>query len=205
MNNVTGIILAGGLSRRFGGGGDKFQNKLSGRPLLEWVVERARPQVGTLILNANSDADQFDHYNLPVIADVIQGYAGPLAGVLTGMEWVRANQSDRDWIATFPADAPFIPTDMVDLLLDRAEQDKSEIACAASGGWSHPVCGLWRVELADQLRQAIEIEDMRKTDLWTSRYKLSTIEFSTDPFDPFYNVNQPSDLEEAEKIADLWM
>ncbi len=201
MSKVTGVILAGGLSRRFGEG-DKFLNKLTGRPLLNWVVERVSPQVDELILTTTAASGQMDGYNLPVVADVITGYAGPLAGILTGMEWVIANGSG-EWIATFPADAPFIPTDMIKKLMDRATRDKAEIVCAASDGRIHPVCGLWQISLAGQLRQAMEQEKMRKADLWTERYNLSIVDFSTNPYDPFFNINRPVDMAAAEKIAAL--
>ncbi len=202
LENVTGVILAGGKSRRFGDG-DKFLNKLKGRPLLEWVIERVRPQVTQTILNTNSEPDNFESYGMPVVADVIEGFAGPLAGILTGMEWVGANNEGCNWIATFPADAPFVPADLVARMLDRAAIDDAEIVCAVSDGRAHPVCALWQVNLASSLRQAMEEEGMRKTDLWTSRFKLSGIEFPIEPYDPFYNINRRDDLEEAERIASL--
>jgi molybdenum cofactor guanylyltransferase len=199
-NAIVGVILAGGQSRRFGGG-DKFLKKLNGRLLIEHVVDRVRPQIDRLIINSNSDASSFENLGLPVVADSIQGYAGPLAGILTGMEWVQKNAIGCEWIVTFPSDAPFVPLDCVDKMQSCAEKDKVEIVCAASNGRTHPVCALWQVSLAGDLRKAMENEEMRKIDLWTARHLLSTVEFSSQPFDPFFNINRREDLERAEQIS----
>jgi molybdopterin-guanine dinucleotide biosynthesis protein A len=197
---VIGVILAGGQSRRFGGG-DKFLKKLNGKLLIDHVVDRVRSQTGDLIINSNSDAVLFKTQSLPIVPDSIQGYAGPLAGVLTGMEWVLKNKPESQWIATFPSDAPFIPLDCVKKMQLRAEKEKADIVCAASGGRKHPVCALWRVDLASDLRKAMLNEEMRKIDLWTARHRLSIVEFPNEPYDFFFNINRPGDLERAEEIA----
>ncbi|MBP2294072.1 molybdenum cofactor guanylyltransferase MobA [Azospirillum rugosum] len=196
---VAGVLLAGGLSRRMGGG-DKSLRTLGGRTILERIIATARPQVGPLVLNANGDPARFAPYGLPVAADVVEGFAGPLAGVLTGLEWARANAPGCAWVASFATDAPFIPGDLVARLVAAVERDGADLACAQSGGQEHPVFGLWPVRLADDLRRAMVEEDMRKVDAWTGRYNLAIADFATDPVDPFFNTNRPADLEEAERL-----
>lgn len=197
---VAGVVLAGGLSRRMGGG-DKCLHLLAGRPLLAHVIERVRPQVGPLILNANGDPARFASFGLPVIGDVVGDYAGPLAGVLSGLEWAAANAPECAWVASFPADAPFLPADLVARL--RIAADGRDMACAASGGRAQPVIGLWPVRLAGDLRRALVEEGVRKVDLWTGRYQLAQAAFETVPVDPFFNANTPEDLEEAERALAL--
>ncbi len=145
--DVAGVLLAGGLSRRMGGG-DKALRTLGGETILARVIARARPQVGALALNANGDAARFKAYQLPVIADVIEGFAGPLAGVLTGMEWAARSAPECPWVASFATDAPFLPGDLIARLLRAVERDGADMACAASAGRHHPVFGLWPVRLA---------------------------------------------------------
>ena len=202
MSAIAGVILAGGLSRRMGGG-DKFFRKLSGKPVIEWVIERARNQVSPLILNANGDAARFQQFGLPVIPDAVGDYAGPLAGILTGLEWALAECPGCRWVATFPADAPFVPIDMVTRLLTAVESQGARLACTASGGRTHPVCGLWPVDLAVELRRAMEHEELRKIDVWTSRYPLSWVDYEIGSCDPFFNINRPEDLVQAEDYCRL--
>lgn len=196
---VTGVLLAGGQSRRMGGG-DKCLRALGGTQILDRIVARAAPQTDALMLNANGDARRFDVFGLPVAGDVIEGFAGPLAGVLTGMDWAAANTPDARWIATFATDAPFFPEDLVARLLAAVEAEGADMACASSAGRHHPVFGLWPVRLRDDLRRAMTEEDIRKVDIWTGRYKLAVAEFDAEPFDPFFNTNRPEDLEEAERL-----
>jgi molybdopterin-guanine dinucleotide biosynthesis protein A len=196
---VVGVLLAGGQARRMGGG-DKCLRPLAGRPLLEHVIARARPQVTDLVLNANGSPGRFAGFGLPVAVDVIAGHAGPLAGVLTGMEWTRTMRPHCGWIATFPTDAPFLPNDMVARLAAAIWTQGAEMACARSGGRSHPVAGLWPVRLADALHAAMAEDGVRKVDEWTARYRLAAVDFATDPVDPFFNANRPEDLEKAEEF-----
>ena len=183
------------------GGGDKCLLMLEGRTLLDHVVDRARPQVSQLLLNAGGDPDRFAHTDLPVVADVVGGFAGPLAGVLTGLTWAREHAPGCAWVASFATDTPFLPGDLVARLADAVEGG-AELACAASGGRSHPVFGLWPVRLCDALRDALVREDVRKIDTWTARYRLATVPFPTEPFDPFFNVNAPEDLETATRLTE---
>jgi molybdenum cofactor guanylyltransferase len=198
-SGVLGVLLAGGLARRMGGG-DKCLRPLGGRTILEHVIDRARPQVAALLLNANGDPGRFARFGLPVAADVVEGFAGPLAGVLTGMEWARANRRDLPWIATIATDTPFFPHDLVVRLLGSVSGERADLACAASGGRTHPVFGLWPVRLAEDLRRAMVEDDVRKVDVFTARHRLVEVHFPTDPIDSFFNTNRPDDLAEAERL-----
>ena len=196
---VAGVLMAGGLSRRMGGG-DKALLALGGETILARVIERVRPQVATLTLNANGDPARFEAFGLPVVADVVEGFAGPLAGVLTGLEWAAEHAPDCAWVASFATDAPFLPEDLVAGLIAAVERDGADMACAMSAGRHHPVFGLWPVRLAAELRRALVDEDVRKVDVWTARYRLAVAEFPTEPVDPFFNANRPEDLAEAEAL-----
>jgi molybdenum cofactor guanylyltransferase len=195
---VVGVLLAGGLSRRMGGG-DKCLKPLGGRPMLAHVIARAAPQVQALVVNANGDPARFAGFGLPVVADVVEGFAGPLAGVLTGMEWARAHRADCPWIATFATDAPFFPPDLVARLLAAAGEG-GPLACAASAGRAHPVFALWPTALAPDLRRALVEDGVRKVDAWTARHGLVDVAFAAEPHDPFFNVNTEEGLAEAERL-----
>ena len=200
MSNVVGCILAGGLARRMGGG-DKGLIELAGRPVLDHVIDRFGAQVGSVVLNANGDPARFAGYGLPVMPDTVDGFAGPLAGVLAGLSWAAENAPDAHWVATAATDTPFFPIDFVNRLLAAIEDHGADMACAASDGRNHPVFGLWPVRLKDDLQSALVDEDIRKVDLWTARHKLTAVEFTASGFDPFFNVNRPDDVPEAERIA----
>ena len=201
MSEVVGVLLAGGLARRMGGG-DKPLRTLHGTPILDHVIHRIEHQVARLILNANGDPERFAAYGLPVVHDVLPGSAGPLAGVLTGMEWAETH-SEADWIVTIATDTPFLPLDLVIRLRMALAGEGADMACAASGGRNHPVFGLWPIDLAEELRLAMTEEDIRKVDLWTTRYKLAVVDFGTSPVDPFFNTNRPEDLAEAEELLSM--
>jgi molybdopterin-guanine dinucleotide biosynthesis protein A len=199
MTQIAGLILAGGQSRRMGGG-DKCLRALGPKPILAHIIARARPQVDVLALNANGDPTRFAAFGLPVVSDVVEGFAGPLAGVLTGLEWAKMYAPQCRWLASFASDAPFLPEDLVARLLKAVQDSDADLARATSAGQEHPVFGLWRVDLAEALRKAIVEEELRKVDLWTARYRLVDVEFATTPVDPFFNVNRPEDLAEAERL-----
>jgi len=196
--SVIGLLLAGGQSRRMGGG-DKCLRLLGGETILARIIARVRPQVRCLLLNANGDPVRFASYGLPVVADSVEGFAGPLAGVLTGLDWAAANAPDCPWVASVPTDAPFLPADLVDRLIAAVGQG-ADMACAASGGQSHPVIGLWPIRLRDDLRRALTVEQIHKVDVWTGRYRLATADFPIEAVDPFFNTNRPEDLAEAERL-----
>ncbi|MBC9208148.1 molybdenum cofactor guanylyltransferase MobA [Roseomonas aerophila] len=197
-----GVVLAGGLARRMGGG-DKPLRLLAGRPLLAHVVERLRPQVSSLLLNANGDAARFAAFGLPVIADGLPDYPGPLAGILAGLD--RAAEAAHsagpapEWIVSVPGDSPFIPADLVARLHAARRAAGVTMACARSGGWSHPPVALWPVALRHELRDALESGE-RKIDRWTARFGCASAEWPDLPFDPFFNANTPGELAEAEAL-----
>lgn len=197
---VAGLLLAGGLARRMGGG-DKGMRPLRGRPILAHILDRVRGQLGPMAINANGDPARFAALGLPVVADALEGNPGPLAGVLTGMEWARDAAPDCPYVATVPTDAPFLPRDLIARLHDAMTEAGADMACAESGGRTHPVVGLWPVALADDLRHAMVEEGIRKVDRWTGRHRLAVARFDTDPVDPFFNVNSPEDLAEAEALS----
>ena len=197
MSGIVGVLLAGGRARRMGGG-DKCLRALAGESLLARAIARARPQVDVLVLNANGVPARFAEFGLPVVADVIEGYAGPLAGVLSALEWTAAEHPDAAYIATMATDAPFFPADLVSRMVDAISGQEADLACAASGGRSHPVFGLWPLRLKGDLRAAMVDEDLRKIDIWTARYRLATVDFPIGAVDPFFNANTPEDLADAE-------
>ena len=198
-SSVCGLLLAGGQSRRMGGG-DKCLKRLGGQTVLARILHIVRPQVGPLVLNANGDGARFADYDLPVASDVVDGFAGPLAGVLTGLEWALANAPECQWLASFACDAPFAPRDLVSRFLAAVAEENADMACATSAGRDQPVFGLWPVRLADDLRAALVEEDIRKVDVWTARYRLARADWPTQPVDPFFNVNRPDDLDAAETL-----
>jgi len=193
---VVGLLLAGGQSLRMGGG-DKALRLLGGIALLDRVIERLRPQVDDMVLNANGDPARFSMFGLPVVADSVPGFAGPLAGVLAGLDWAAARCPDCPFVASVATDAPFLPADLVARLAEELQETGADLACAASGGRAHPVFGLWPVRLRADLRHALVDEGIRKVDLFTARHSLVTVAFADQPVDPFFNANRPADLEAA--------
>jgi molybdopterin-guanine dinucleotide biosynthesis protein A len=195
---VTGVILAGGQSRRMGGG-DKGLLELAGRPMLAHVIERLAPQVGRLVINANGDPARFAGLGLPVVADTIPDFAGPLAGVLAGMRWSNAHAPAARWIATAAGDAPLLPTDLVARFLAAEGDRPGSIALAQSGGELHPVIGLWPVALADDLEARLAA-GVRKVLAWTDRHgtvpvPFAMVEVGGTELDPFFNANTPQELD----------
>lgn len=200
---VVGVLLAGGRARRMGGG-DKCLLPLAGRPLLAHVIDRLRPQVSDLILNANGNPDRFASFGLAVVADPIEGFAGPLAGVLAGMRWAQARQPETRWIVTAATDTPFFPDHLVRQLVDATGGVYPSMALASSQGRTHPVFGLWPTALADDLAEALET-GVRKVLDWTDRHAMVQASFAPvrlggRMLDPFYNVNRPNDLTEADSL-----
>jgi molybdenum cofactor guanylyltransferase len=192
-----GVILAGGQARRMGGG-DKALLVLGGKTLLMRGISRLFHQVDEIVINANGDPARFDAYRMPVVADSITGFAGPLAGVLAGLDWAATQGVDH--IVTAAADTPFFPLDLV----DRLQTSGGPIVLAATmhptrGLLRQPTFGLWPVALRDDLRAALQAGTRKVVD-WTERHNATSAEFSTQPFDPFFNVNTPEDMLAAERI-----
>ena len=190
-----GLILAGGLARRMGGG-DKGLRMVGGQRVIERVIERLAPQVARIVLNANGDPARFGPLGLPVVADTMPDHPGPLAGVLAGLDWAAAH--GIGWMVSVPADAPFLPADLAPRL--QAALGTAPLACAASGGQTHHVIGLWPVALRTRLRQALEAGH-RKVGAFTAGAAIA--EWPATPLDPFFNVNTPEDLAEADRRATM--
>ena len=197
---VAGVVLAGGQARRMGGG-DKCLRRLGGVTLLERILVRARPQVEALVLNANGPPGRFAAYGLPVVADSLPGHAGPLAGILAGLDWAAEHAPGCSHLVSIAGDAPFFPTDLVARFAAAVETEGGELACAASSGRTHPVFGLWPVVLREALRRALHEEGIRKVDQWTARYSCVLVEYPALPYDPFFNANRPEDLAAAERLV----
>jgi molybdenum cofactor guanylyltransferase len=195
-----GLVLAGGLARRMGGG-DKARIRIGGKTILERVLERLGPQCSRIIVNANGDPARFADTKLPVIADSVPNFAGPLAGILAGLDWAAALAPEMADVLSVPGDCPFLPRDLaLRLAAARAAQGRP-LACARSGDWRHPVVGLWPVALRDDLRKALLEEDLHKIEIWTARHGVAIADWPDSPVDPFFNVNTPEDAAQAERIA----
>jgi molybdopterin-guanine dinucleotide biosynthesis protein A len=196
--DTIGIILAGGLARRMGGA-DKVRIRIGGKAILERVLTRLRPQCARLILNA--DAARFADAGLPVVADSVPDFPGPLAGILAGLDFAAAQTPAVPWIVSAPSDCPFLPHDLVSRLHQARRDTDATLACATSGGREHPVIALWPVALREDLRRALTEEAARKVGEWSARYKVGVAEWPVTPVDPFFNVNTPEDVGEAERLA----
>jgi molybdopterin-guanine dinucleotide biosynthesis protein A len=198
--NTLGLILAGGLARRMGGG-DKARICVGDATILERVLTRLAPQCGRIIINANGDPARFADTGLTVVADSIPDFAGPLAGILAGLDWTAANVPGCEWLASVPGDCPFVPRDLVTRLHEARTAAGVPLACARSGEWRHPVVGLWPVSLREDLRRAVSDEGLRKIEVWTERHGIALANWADTPVDPFFNVNTPEDAARAEEIA----
>jgi molybdopterin-guanine dinucleotide biosynthesis protein A len=195
-----GLVLAGGLARRMGGG-DKALIKIGNETILQRALDRLKPQVSDIVLNANGDPARFSSFGLPVVADSVPDFAGPLAGILAGLDWVAANKPSTEWVVSVPGDCPFLPRDLVAKLHEARTREGKALACAHSGDWRHPVVGLWQVALREDLRRAITVEDLRKIEVWTARHGVALANWPVEPVDPFFNVNTPEDVAKATALA----
>jgi molybdenum cofactor guanylyltransferase len=196
---TVGVILAGGQARRMGGV-DKALIPLGGTTLIERAIARASVQVRDVIINANGDPKRFAHLGLPVIADRVPGFVGPLAGILAGFEWLRANRPDARWLASFACDCPFLPTDMVARLVEAATRDHVPVAVAASGTQHHPVFAVWSAEIAATSEDVLVRGNYRKMDDWIATLPSVRVSFAAEPLDPFLNINTPEELALAEEF-----
>jgi molybdopterin-guanine dinucleotide biosynthesis protein A len=197
---ILGLVLAGGLARRMGGG-DKTRIRIGGKTILERVLARLKPQCAAVILNANGDPARFADTGLPVVPDTVPDFAGPLAGILAGLDWAAAHAPGMADVASAPGDCPFLPGDLVARLSAARQAAGVPLACARSGDWRHPVVGLWPVALREDLRKALVEENMHKIETWTARHGIAIGDWPATPIDPFFNVNTPTDAAEAERIA----
>ena len=199
MTEFPGVILAGGQATRMGGG-DKGLRLVGGRRLIDHVIARLAPQCSMLALNANGDPARFADLGLPVLPDSLSGHPGPRAGVLAGLDWAASLGAEA--IVTAAADTPFFPSTLVAKLRAAAGPSGLALAATQSGEgklWRQPTFGLWPVALRDDLRAALE-SGLRKIVLWTDQHEAGTAAFPDTPFDPFFNVNTPEDIAEAETL-----
>lgn len=193
---TVGVVLAGGRSSRMGGG-DKCLQRLGTKALLGHVLERLKPQVHAIVVNANGDVARFAGFGAAVVSDSVPNFVGPLAGILAGMDWARERHPGTRWLVSSAGDSPFLPRDLVARL--HRVRESARMVVAGSAGWRHPTTALWPVDLADDLRQALAAGE-RKIDRFTARYAVATANFDSDPVDPFFNVNTPEELAEAERL-----
>jgi molybdenum cofactor guanylyltransferase len=197
-----GLVLAGGLARRMGGG-DKGLIRIGRETILERALARLGPQCAGMVINANGDPARFAAFRLAVVADDVEGFAGPLAGILAGLDWLAANAPAVGWLASVPGDCPFLPRNLVSRLHAARAAAGAPLACAKSGDWRHPVVGLWPVSLRADLRRAVVSEGLRKIEVWTARHGIALAEWPAEPVDPFFNVNTPEDAAQAQRFAAL--
>jgi molybdopterin-guanine dinucleotide biosynthesis protein A len=201
-NHILGVILAGGQSRRFGGG-DKGMADLAGEPVLSRVIARFRPQVGRLILNVNGDADRFHRFNLPTIADQENAGLGPLSGILAALDWQNQHAHDCTAVATVSTDVPFLPADLV----QRLDAERGDgIAIATSGGRRHPTIAIWPITARAAVADALQQRRLSVNAL-TERLNAVAVPFAMrdidgTEMDPFFNVNTPDDLAAARALID---
>src|SRR3954453_1365751 len=205
MTNVPatfGLVLAGGLARRMGGG-DKAKIEIGGVSILDRVLACLSAQCTGIAINANGDPERFADTGLPVIPDNVEGFAGPLAGILAGLDWLAEQDNGIEWMLSVPGDCPFLPDDLVERLhLARRKMGAGvPLACARSGEWRHPGVGLWPLPLREDLRHALTVEDLRKIEVWTGRHGVAVADWPDQPVDPFFNVNTPEGAERARDIA----
>ena len=200
---VVGILLAGGRSSRMGGG-DKCLGLLGGKPILAHIIERLTPQVSDIIIKANGEASRFARFGLPVVPDSVAGFAGPLAGIHAGLEWIKANRPGSRYGVTVATDTPFLPLDLVQrFLAEQAQRPSLVVARSAEG--THPVVGLWPVALAGDIERSLQ-QGMRKVGGWTEQHgavavSFPPVEIGGRSIDPFFNINRPEDLAEAETLV----
>jgi molybdenum cofactor guanylyltransferase len=197
-----GLVLAGGLARRMGGG-DKARLAIGGISILDRVLATLSAQCAGIVINANGDPKRFADTGLSVVPDNVEGFPGPLAGVLAGLDWLAAQNNGIEWLMSVPGDCPFLPDDLVERLHQARRQMGAGVpfACARSGEWRHPVVALWPLALRQDLRKALVDEDLRKIEIFTARHGVAIADWPADPIDPFFNINTPEDAAKAERIA----
>lgn len=200
--SVVGVILAGGLARRMGGG-DKCLLPLAGKTLLQRTIDRAQPQVGKLLLNANGNSLRFARTRLPVVPDIYPDNRGPLAGIHAGLKWLHSDNPNAEWLVSFASDTPFFPTDLVEKLLTAATTHEAHLAIAVSNGRVHPTFALWHASMISKLDQQLQTSETPRLQDWMSQQKHVEVEFITDSYDPFFNINTPQDLYAAEPLVTL--
>jgi molybdenum cofactor guanylyltransferase len=199
---TLGLVLAGGLARRMGGG-DKARLTIGGSSILDRVLATLSGQCTDIIINANGDPNRFADTGCVVVPDNVPGHPGPLAGILAGLDWLAMQNNGVEWIVSVPGDCPFLPDDLAEKLHQARRRQGAGVplACARSGEWRHPVVGLWPLALRNDLRKALVEEGLRKIEVWTGRHGVAIADWPAEPIDPFFNVNTPEDAARAERVA----
>ena len=197
-NKVASVILAGGLSRRMNNK-NKALIKLKNKPLISYVLSIITKQSDYIVINSNRNSEEFEKFGFDVVKDSISNFPGPLAGVLSGMDWLNEKHPECKWIFTCPTDAPFLPNDIIKKLYDICSKKNKLISVAQSNGRVHPVFALWHMSLREKLRNSIN-SGVRKVDKFTFDYSPSVVNFE-DNKDPFFNINSPEDLIHAETFV----
>ncbi len=201
--DILALVLAGGLSRRMEGRAKPLL-RLGGRLLIDFVIEKARAQCGAVALNLHDGAPEtlapFADLGLAVAMDAAPGRLGPLAGVLGGLDFAAERHPHAEFVLSLPCDGPFLPDDLAARLLQAARETKSGLACAASGGRLHHVVALWPLGLREDLRRALLQRDMRAVGEFQRGYDIAAVEWPATPRDPFFNINAPDDLAQAETL-----
>jgi molybdenum cofactor guanylyltransferase len=197
---TLGLVLAGGLARRMGGG-DKARIRVGGATILARVLACLKPQCDRIIINANGDPSRFADSGLPIVPDNVPDFAGPLAGILAGLDWAATHAPQIEWLLSVPGDCPFLPKNLLTRLHDARLAAGTPLACARSGEWRHPVVALWPVALREDLRRALVQEGLHKIEIWTARHGIAIADWPAAPIDPFFNVNTPDDAARAEALT----
>lgn len=200
--NILGVLLAGGQARRMGGG-DKCLLPLGAQTLLQRSIAKAQPQVDQLILSANGNSLRFARSRLPVVADVYPDFLGPLAGIHSGIQWVKQQRPNIEWLASFACDTPFFPDDLVTQLAEAAERESALVTVATSNERMHPIFALWHSSLFDALSETLESGNIPPLAQWIEQQSHAQVDFSGVGYDPFFNINRPQDLYDAETLLPL--
>ncbi|MCW5691717.1 MAG: molybdenum cofactor guanylyltransferase MobA [Pseudolabrys sp.] len=197
-----GLVLAGGLARRMGGG-DKTLLTIGRSTIIDRVLATLSGQCVDIVINANGDPARFADTGCAVVPDSLPDFPGPLAGILAGLDWLAAQDNGVEWLLSVPGDCPFLPDDLVERLHEARRKMGAGVplACARSGEWRHPVVGLWPLALRADLRKAIVEEGVRGVEFYTARHRVAIADWPDQPFDPFLNVNTPDDVARAQAIA----
>jgi molybdopterin-guanine dinucleotide biosynthesis protein A len=198
-NNIVGVILAGGKSKRFGV--DKCTTKLGDKTLIEHTISKIEKKFSEILIISNNQEIKVDKKNVFVLKDCIQGQLGPLVGVLSAMKWVEKNNKNYDWIATFPCDTPFFDISIIDEVKRFSKKNNKKLYFLKSGEKRHNIFGLWSIQLKDILEEDIN-NKFRKVEEWANKIGLETININNKKFDSFLNINTQEDLEEAKKNLD---
>ncbi len=198
-NNILGIILAGGKSSRFGE--DKSTTKLGNKTLLDHTVNKIENEFNEILVISNNKEFNFKNNKIHVVEDCIEGQLGPLVGILTAMKWVRKNNKNYKWIASFPCDTPFFDIKLISELKTKVKETSKKLIFLNSNKKRHNIFGLWSLDLIEILEEDIK-NGLRKVELWADKIGCENININEEKFDRFLNINTKKDLEKAKENLD---